>query len=303
MIGAFTDLLGQLRAAAEPTRLRMLAILSRGEFSVGELTQVLGQSQPRVSRHLKLLDDCGLLERFREQHWIYYRVPADSAGGRLVRQLLSGVDAADPVLAQDAVSVAALLEQRARRGGVPTDADLPRPYEPLARALGPELGDPPVDALLYFGSAPAGMIAPLTARARRIVGMHPDRTEVQRARASLHSRGYSHCVLQQGGLRSLPHASASFDVALLDGALLDDPRPGTALREVGRVLRPGGRLLLIEDYDALDARCTADHPLSRVRDWLAEAGLACLRLRPIDLEGAHVLLAVAATQPAAGLAA
>jgi ArsR family transcriptional regulator len=69
-----TSLIRELRAVAEPTRLRMLAVLSRGEFSVGELTEILGQSQPRVSRHLKLLGYCGLLERFREQHWIYYRV-------------------------------------------------------------------------------------------------------------------------------------------------------------------------------------------------------------------------------------
>ena len=77
----FDELLSDLRAVGEPSRLRLLAILARGEFSVTELTKVLGQSQPRVSRHLKLLCDAGLLEKFREQHWILYRVPAEGRAG------------------------------------------------------------------------------------------------------------------------------------------------------------------------------------------------------------------------------
>jgi DNA-binding transcriptional ArsR family regulator len=94
-----------LRAAAEPTRLRLLVVLSRGEFSVGELTEILGQSQPRVSRHLRLLGDCGLLERFREQHWIYYRVPVEGDGAQFVGDLLAKLADDDPVTAGDAVRV------------------------------------------------------------------------------------------------------------------------------------------------------------------------------------------------------
>src|SRR5512141_1045549 len=118
----FDGLVRNLRSVAEPTRLRMLAVLVRGEFSVTELTQILGQSQPRVSRHLKLLDDCGLLERFREQHWIYYRVPAETPGGRLVRDLVSRLDPTDPTMVADMQRVAALLERRSKRGGTPGDA-------------------------------------------------------------------------------------------------------------------------------------------------------------------------------------
>ena len=116
MSAAFEILLPRLRAIAEPTRLRLLAVLARGEFSVSELTEILGQSQPRISRHLKLLDDCGLLERFREQHWIYYRVADNTEGGRLARLLLDQLDADDPALTGDFERMGRVLEVRADRG-------------------------------------------------------------------------------------------------------------------------------------------------------------------------------------------
>ena len=119
MSAAFDLLLSRLRAIAEPSRLRLLAILARGEFSVSELTAILGQSQPRVSRHLKLLDDCGLLERFREQHWMYYRVAADTGGAA---SLSSAVDRAIEQLRQDGT----LRELSERRFGGRDLSDLTR---------------------------------------------------------------------------------------------------------------------------------------------------------------------------------
>ena len=116
---SFEELLGQMRAVAEPSRLRLLAILARGEFAVNELTAVLGQSQPRVSRHLKVLCEAGLLERFREQHWIYYRVPPEGDGRVFTRQLLANLDSQDATLEADATRVEAIIEQRgaSRRRG------------------------------------------------------------------------------------------------------------------------------------------------------------------------------------------
>jgi len=109
-------------------------------------------------------------------------------------------------------------------------------------------------------------------------------------------------VLQQGDPRALPHPSAGFACVLLDGVIGDAARPIDVLREAGRVLRPDGRLLLLEDYDALDARCAAGHPLAQVREWLDEAGFACLRLAPVDVEGAHLLLVRAASERTAAAA-
>ncbi len=306
MSGSFGQLLQNLRAVAEPTRLRMLAILARGEFSVSELTRILGQSQPRVSRHLKLLGDCGLLERFREQHWIYYRVPLDTDGGRLARLLLALLDEADAEVASDRARVAGILEERAGgrgHGAAPGSETGPRSSDAeLADCLAAEIGDRGHEALLYFGTAPAGVLASLGTRARRVVGMHALRLEVQRARALLHSRGLSHCVLQQGELPALPQPAGSFDVVVIDRVLGAEPRSAEALREAARVLRPGGRLLIAEEYDLLERRAGDGNPLALLRAWVAEGGLRCARLRPVDVAGTHLLLAVAAPDRAADAA-
>jgi ArsR family transcriptional regulator len=302
MAESFDTLLPRLRAIAEPSRLRLLAVLVRGEFSVSELTEILGQSQPRVSRHLKLLDDCGLLERFREQHWIYYRIAGDSEGGRLARLLLEQLDADDPALAGDLERMRRVLEARDGRvaaGKGDQGAAEPDDLLPLMAA---ELGAQGEDALLYFGLAPDEALAGLGSRARRAVGMNPSRMVVQRARARLHSAGLNHCLLQRGDLVALPHPSNSFDVVVVDRVLAAEARPVDALREAARVLRPSGRLLLIEDFEALERRAPGSNPLALLRAWLAEAGLACDRLRPFDVSGAHLLLAVAAVEPAVAAA-
>ena len=90
-----------LKALAEPTRLRILILLSRGELNVKDLTRVLGQSQPRISRHLRLLADAGLVERAPEGSWVYFRLTERGPGGDVARQMLAAVDPADPVLARD----------------------------------------------------------------------------------------------------------------------------------------------------------------------------------------------------------
>jgi ArsR family transcriptional regulator len=301
MDSSFQQLVESLRASAEPSRLRLLAILARGEFSVTELTQVLGQSQPRVSRHLKLLCDAGLLEKFREQHWIYYRVPADVAARALVETLLDRIDPADPTLEADRARVETVLEDR---HGIPGDpdgrrADAPDPVE-LTAALGGELGDRGRAALFYFGRSPGTVLQAIASRARRVVGMHGSRHEVQRARALLHARGFSHCALQQGDLRNVPHPSADFDTVVLDRALAEQARPVDALREAARLLNGGGEVIVAEDYDALVERADGANPLATLKAWLAQAGLVCGRLHPVDLDGRHIVLAVA---QAGGLAA
>src|SRR5919202_2179330 len=106
------DLLAGLRAAAEPTRLRLLLLCAHGELTVTELTQVLGQSQPRVSRHLKLLCEAGLLDRFREGSWVFYRLSDAAAGGRLARLLVELVPESDPSVALDLERLAGIRQAR-----------------------------------------------------------------------------------------------------------------------------------------------------------------------------------------------
>jgi ArsR family transcriptional regulator len=302
MPDSFDTLLPRLRAIAEPSRLRLLAILARGEFSVTELTEILGQSQPRISRHLKLLDDGGLLERFREQHWIYYRVAGETEGGRLARLLLEQLDADDPTLAGDLERMRRVLDVRDGRKATGEGSSGAIDAEELAPLIAAELGEHSRDALLYFGLAPDEALVELGPRARRAVGMHPSRTVVQKARVRLHSAGLNHCVLQQGALSALPHPSHGFDTVIVDRVLAAAERPADGLREAARVLRRGGRLLLVEDFEALERRAPDSNPLALLRAWLADAGLVCDRLRPCDVGGAHLLLAAATPQPEAAAA-
>src|SRR5438270_8302040 len=107
------EMLAALRAIAEPSRLRLLILCARGELTVSELAQILGQSQPRVSRHLKLLCEAGLLDRFREGSWVFYRLSSGSAAGALSRHLVAACGKADETIALDLQRLAAIKRQRA----------------------------------------------------------------------------------------------------------------------------------------------------------------------------------------------
>ncbi|HEX9772148.1 MAG TPA: metalloregulator ArsR/SmtB family transcription factor [Steroidobacteraceae bacterium] len=295
--------LQHLRAAAESTRLRLLAVLSQAEFTVTDLTQLLGQSQPRVSRHLKLLCDSGLLLRSREQHWIYYRVPVEGEGAEFVRALLALLAPDDAVLALDCERAGALLARRAA-DTAPVQTDDARNDDDEARELGAvldaELGERDFGSILYVGAAPAAVLGVLAGRARRAVGLSRSREDVRRARALLHGQGLTHCELQQGELRSMPFAAGSFDVVVVDRM----PGPGVELlREGARVLRGDGRLVVIEDYERLEAAAAGANPLHASREQLARAGLHCTRLRPLDLANSRLLLALGAPDPRRDVAA
>ena len=288
-------LLRGLKASADPSRLRLLAVLALGEFTVSELTGILGQSQPRVSRHLKLLNDGGLLERFREQHWVFHRVPADGEGAALARSLLDLLDRDDAIVALDRERAIGVLAGRAGSGEPDPDAAAVRSpaTQDLTDLVIAELGDRAYDAVLYAGPAPAEMLRAIGPRTRRALGVSESRREVQRARAILHGNGLSHCELLQGDLPGAAPAAASFDAVVLDRVLGDTARRGELLRESARVLRRDGRLMIVEEYEALSGQAAGGNPLAMLRAWMAEAGLVCERLRPADAGATHLLMATA----------
>jgi len=302
MVQSHHRLLRGLRASAEPSRLRLLAVLALGEFTVSELTGILGQSQPRVSRHLRLLNDGGLLERFREQHWVFHRVPSDGEGAELARALLALLDRDDALVALDRERAIAARAGRARSGASESEAAGTPPTTASTRDLADlvvaELGDRGYDAVLYAGPAPAEMLHAIGPRTRRALGVSESRHEVQKARAVLHGNGLSHCVLQHGDLPGAAPAAASFDAVVLDRVLGTESRRGELLRESARALRPDGRLMIVEEYEALSERAGSSNPLATLRDWIAEAGLVCERLRPADAGEMHVLLATATPERA-----
>jgi ArsR family transcriptional regulator len=300
-MSTFYETVQSLRAAAEPTRLRILAVCSEGELTVGEIGQVLTQSQPRVSRHLKLLCDAGLLVRFREGHWVYYRVSPQGVGTDQATQLLKWIDPDDSVLELDRERATQVREERAQLAAQELAAFSKDAVDPQAAAaadeelhatLLQELGEEAIGSLLDVGTGTGRILHWLAPRAREAVGVDLSSEALRVARTSVHGAGLSHCVLQQGDMHELPFEDHSFDLITFDRVLADARRPVLALREGARLLRPNGRLLVIEDYDRLDAAAPAPggHALRSLRAWLSEAGLACRRLRPVDTPGRHLLI-------------
>lgn len=289
---SFLSAVSALRAAAEPTRLRLLALLARAELTVGELCDVIGQSQPRVSRHLKLLCDAGLLDRVREQLWVYYRVPASGAARETVAQLLALVDENDDVLRRDRRRMEEVIAERGRRAADElSDERAAETSEVIDATVLDELAAEPIGALLDVGTGSGHILKLLGAKASRAVGIDISSDALKVARTKVHSAGLSHCELQRGDMYDLPFAAPLFDTAVAERVLAGAERPVLALAEICRTLKHGGRAIVIEDFDALTAASTAN-PIATLREWFAKAGLEISRVRPVDTEAGHLLLAI-----------
>jgi DNA-binding transcriptional ArsR family regulator/precorrin-6B methylase 2 len=288
----FLSAVSALRAAAEPTRLRLLALLARAELTVGELCDVIGQSQPRVSRHLKLLCDADLLDRVREQLWVYYRVPASGAARETVAQLLALIDENDDVLRRDRRRMEEVIAERSRRAAdeLP-DEQAAETSEVIDATVLDELAAEPIGALLDVGTGSGHILKLLGAKASRAVGIDISSDALKVARTKVHSAGLSHCELQRGDMYDLPFAAPLFDTAVAERVLAGAERPVLALAEICRTLKHGGRAIVIEDFDALTAASSAN-PIATLREWFAKAGLEISRVRPMDTEAGHLLLAI-----------
>lgn len=286
----FLPAIATLRAAAEPTRLRLLALLAHGELTVGEICRIVGQSQPRISRHLKVLSDAGLLDRFREQHWVYYRAPAGQTRDT-VDNLLALVNPNDEVLRRDHRKLESVVAERGRQASGSAQGWLDLPAE-VDQILLHEAGSAPVGALLDVGTGSGHLLELLGANARRAIGVDISSEALRLARANVHSAGLSHCELQRGDMYDLPFEAGLFDTAVVDRVLASAVRPAAALAEIARTLRPGARLIVVEDFDVL-FEAGAANPIATLRGWFVQAGLVCDRVRPVDTEQGHLLIAVA----------
>jgi len=310
-----------LKGAAEPTRLRLLFLLSQAEYTVGELAAVLDQSQPRISRHLRLLTEAGFLDRFREQQCVYYRASHDSRYLEWARQLLAMADPDAPAFRRDRERAVKVAGDRARvaarqlvatqsaevaaadRAAAITGSAGPgtaagaAPLQPSSREewsglLLQELGPAPVGELLDIGTGSGLMLEILGPRARRAVGVDISAPALRLARTRVHGAGLSHCEFRRGDMYSLPFDDGSFDTVSIDRVLAAAERPAAAIAEAARTLRSGGRLIVVEDFDQIDARAT-DNPLAQLRRWFVAAGLNAERMRPCDVGGRHFIVTLA----------
>jgi ArsR family transcriptional regulator len=270
--------LDAFKAVAEPTRLRLLALCARGELTVTELTEVLDQSQPRVSRHLKVLCGAGLLDRFRESNWVYYRMPLAGPGAELARGLLRLLPEADALLRLDRERLERVLARRAELIGREEAGDsLPAPAGVEARITALMAGES-LGELLDIGTGTGRMLRLLGVTASSAVGIDISRQMLVVARSNLHAAGLDHLSVRQGNMYQLRFADASFDTVTIDQVLYQAEQPAEVLREAGRVLRPGGRLLLVEFLTG-EAResvsLPGDSPITvdRLNAWCEAAGL------------------------------
>ena len=289
-----------LKAAADPTRVRLLALLSHGELAVHEICEVLAQSQPRVSRHLRLLTEAGYLDRFREQQLVYYRAPVEGRGRAWWDLLSQMLEIDEPQLQRDRERMADVIAERARAAvaelraeasASPAEVDDPAAAD-LGAVLLEEIGPVGIGALLDIGTGTGRIIEILGRRAQRAVGVDISTSALKLARTRVHGAGLAHCEFHRGDMYRLPCEDASFDLATLDRVLAGAERPEAALREAARTLKGNGRLMIIESYDDVAAR--GGNPLSLLRRWVAGAGLDLARLHPCVLESGHYLIATAA---------
>ncbi len=248
------ELLLALRAAAEPTRLRLLALAARGAFCVSELSEILGQSQPRISRHLRLLYEAGLLERLREGVNAWFALPDGQQGG-LAKQLLARLPPGDAVLKADRRQAVRVLAERARvasdrfrRQGADWDEmrALDLPAASVEAALLAALPAGGVGRLLDIGTGTGRLLELLAPRVRAGLGVDASQAMLALARTRLARAGLSHCAVRQADMYRLGFADGAFDAAVLQMVLHHAEDPALVLAEAARMLRPGGRLVVVE---------------------------------------------------------
>lgn len=284
----FKNILAALEALGEPTRLRLAALLGEVELTVTELTTILGQSQPRVSRHLKLMVDAGLVERHREGAWAFFRLQ-DSGQVRLVRDVLARLEPSDSILTADRTRLSEVRADRARQA----DGYFARHAEnwhqlralhvaesDVETALMAAIGQGPFHAALDLGTGTGRMLELLAARAERVIGIDASPAMLAVARANLEKAGLRNAQVRHGDIYALPVERDGYDVVVIHQVLhyLDDP--SRAIREACRTLRPGGRLFVV-DFAPHDLEfLRSDHAHRRlgfaaddICDALREAGL------------------------------
>ncbi|HZV83046.1 MAG TPA: metalloregulator ArsR/SmtB family transcription factor [Geobacteraceae bacterium] len=288
-----------LKALADPCRLRLVAVLLRGEFTVQELTAIMGMGQSKVSWHLKILVDAGILAVKRQGTWSYYRVGGESEFFTVILPALERGLAELPERERDLAAVATILEERRRRSQEFFDRHA-RQWDDLARTLLP-VPDyrekllamvPTGGSVVEVGVGTGGLLPALAARGGRIIGVDHSPAMLEEARRRLSMAGIAGIELRLGEMNHLPLPDGSIDCILLNMVLHHAAAPAEVLSGIRRVLAPGGTLVLADlaRHEREVAReQLADQWLgfeeSELTAWLMGAGFSAVACERIEGAG------------------
>jgi len=248
-------LLAGLRAAGEPTRLRLLALCAHAELSVSELTNILGQSQPRVSRHLKLLVEAGLLSRCREGSLVFYRLSEIERSGHLARTLVDLLPLEDAELSRDLVRLEKIREKRA---AIADDyfkenaaqwnkiRALHVPEADVEKMLLDTVGPQRVGAFLDIGTGTGRMLELFADQIDRGVGIDTSADMLSIARTQLERERFKHIQIRKGDMYNMPIDDESIDMATLHLVLHYSLDAAAVVAEAARTLKPSGRLIIVD---------------------------------------------------------
>lgn len=290
-----------LKAAGEPTRLRLLSLLFGGDLTVTDLTDILGQSQPRISRHLKLLTEAGLIERFQEGAWAYFRLSGEGRSFQLARQIVASVSPDDPLLVRDNERLSAVKQARAERAQAYFSCNaaswdklrsLHISDEQVEEALTDMIGDTPFDSMLDLGTGTGRILQLFAPLYRRGIGVDASRDMLAVARSNIDDADITHASVRHADILNLPLERGTFDLIAIHQVLHFLQQPEQAIAEAARMLSPGGRMVIVDFAPHELEYLREEHAHLRlgfssdvVADWLGEAGLSVekvVNLKPDD---------------------
>jgi ubiquinone/menaquinone biosynthesis C-methylase UbiE/DNA-binding transcriptional ArsR family regulator len=292
------ELLASLKAAAESTRVRIMFVLSHGEMNVSELTYVLGQSQPRVSRHLKLMSEAGLLSRYKEGNWVLFRLRQEGLGGALSRAVVDMLSLKDPLLSGDLARLEEVKRQRDEKAANYFSANagqwsqlrsLHVDETSVEQVMQQLIGDSSIETLVDLGTGTGRVLELFAKQAKQLFGIDSSRDMLAIARTSLEKRGIRQAEFRQSDIYALPLPDACADVVTVHQVLhfLDEPQ--RALLEARRILKPNGKLLVVDfaPHDLEELREEHAHrrlglATEQMTTWFNRAGLVMERYEVLD---------------------
>lgn len=288
----------RLRATGEPNRLRILALLMQGELAVGELAQIMGQSQPRLSHHLKALTGAGLVERMPEGAWVFYSIPAAGPVRMFLDSIISQIDLKTGDFAQDSRRLSFVRAARTEAAAAyfseiadtwDTVRGLHSALEDIERRMVEIAGSGPFKRVLDIGTGTGRMLSLFAQRAERLDGVDFSHRMLTVARANLERDGVSHGHLRHGDAANLPYEDATADLVIIHQVLHFIDEPERVLVEAGRALAEKGKVLIVDFAPHALEFLRAEHGHRRLgirhsalKEWAEIAGLTLCAVEAFD---------------------